>query len=69
MDLPPRSPEAGLDVLVEPITTAKYAAPAPRPAYSVLDAGKYLALASRPEMPPWQDALAEYLAARSVSAD
>jgi len=56
---------AGLDVEITPITTAAYGAPAPRPAYSVLDTSKYLALAGRPALPPWQDALAEYLAARS----
>jgi dTDP-4-dehydrorhamnose reductase len=57
---------AGLDVDVTPITTTAYGAPAPRPAYSVLDTSKYLALAGRPALPPWQDALAEYLAARRL---
>ena len=31
---------AGLHSELKPISTAQYAAPAPRPAYSVLDAGK-----------------------------
>jgi dTDP-4-dehydrorhamnose reductase len=56
--------QAGLDVPMTAITTAEYGAPAPRPAYSVLDTAKYHAVAGRPAMPPWQDALAEYLAAR-----
>ena len=56
--------QSGLEVEVEPITTAEYGAPAPRPSYSVLDTAKYHALAGSPAMPPWQDALAEYLATR-----
>jgi dTDP-4-dehydrorhamnose reductase len=48
---------------LEPITTAEYAAAAPRPAYSVLDTSKYLALGHRP-MPDWHVALARYLSAR-----
>lgn len=51
---------AGTPIKVEPITTAQYAAAAPRPAYSVLDTSKYHAL-SGPPMPTWQEALAEYL--------
>jgi dTDP-4-dehydrorhamnose reductase len=50
---------AGLDVPVEPITTAEFAAPAPRPAYSVLDTDKYHRLGG-PAMPDWKEALAEY---------
>jgi len=56
---------AGLDVPVEPITTAQFAAdplrgyPAPRPAYSVLDTTKYHRLGG-PAMPDWKEALAEY---------
>jgi dTDP-4-dehydrorhamnose reductase len=46
-----------------PITTADYAAAAPRPAYSVLDTSKYHALGHRP-MPDWHVALARYLSAR-----
>ncbi|MCR4414480.1 MAG: dTDP-4-dehydrorhamnose reductase [Thermoguttaceae bacterium] len=53
--------QAGLSVRLEPITTAEYGAPAPRPAYSALDTAKYHALPGRPPMPPWQTALAEYL--------
>ena len=61
--------QAGLEVPITAITTAEYGAAAPRPAYSVLDTGKYHALAGCPAMPPWQDALAEYLAAhRSAPA-
>lgn len=51
----------GLTVRLEPITTAAYGAPAPRPAYSVLDTAKYHALAGRPALPSWQAALAEYV--------
>ena len=50
---------AGLDVPVEPITTAEFAAPAPRPAYSVLDTTAYHRLGG-PAMPDWKEALAEY---------
>ena len=53
---------SGLEVDLEPISTEDYGAPAPRPAYSVLDATKYHSLPGRPAMPPWQEALAEYLA-------
>jgi len=52
---------ANLDVALTPITAAEYAAPAPRPRYSVLDCGKYAALGG-PPLPKWQAALAEYLA-------
>jgi len=53
-----------LGVEVEPITSAEWGAAAPRPTYSVLDCSKYLALPAAPPMPPWQDALAEYLRQR-----
>ena len=52
---------AGLDVPVEPITTAEFAAPAPRPAYSVLDTTAYHRLGG-PAMPDWKEALGEYFA-------
>lgn len=55
--------QSQLDVSLEPITTAQYAAKAPRPSYSVLDTSKFHALGG-PAMPAWQDALSEYLAAR-----
>jgi dTDP-4-dehydrorhamnose reductase len=54
--------QAGLNAAVDPITTAEYGALAPRPAYSVLDTGKYRSLSGCPAMPSWRDALAEYLA-------
>lgn len=57
--------QAGLEVTVEPITTAEYGAPAQRPGYSVLDTHKYHALSGCSAMPSWQEALAEYLALRS----
>jgi dTDP-4-dehydrorhamnose reductase len=47
-------------VLVEPITSAEFGAPAPRPAYSVLDTAKYHTLADV-AMPPIEDALERYL--------
>lgn len=55
--------QIGREIRLEPITTAQYAAPAPRPAYSVLDTSKYRAL-DGPELPAWQDALRAYLAER-----
>jgi len=55
---------ARLDVRPEPITTAEYGAAAPRPGYSVLDTSKYHGLRGAPPMPRWEEALAEYLAAR-----
>ena len=58
---------AGMDVQLQPITSAQYAAPAPRPCYSVLDTSKYAALAG-PPLPPWQEALAEYLARRRAAS-
>ncbi|MGH7895763.1 MAG: dTDP-4-dehydrorhamnose reductase [Candidatus Binatia bacterium] len=54
---------AGLTTSVTPITTAAYAAPAPRPAYSVL-ANAQLAAAGEPPLRHWRDALATYLATR-----
>jgi dTDP-4-dehydrorhamnose reductase len=56
--------QSTLEIEVEPITTSDYGARAPRPAYSVLDTGKYHALSDAPAMPAWRDALAEYLATR-----
>ena len=53
--------QAGLAVSLEPISTAQYGAASPRPAYSVLDTGKYHALPGAPPMPAWQEALAEHL--------
>jgi dTDP-4-dehydrorhamnose reductase len=47
---------AGRNIPIIPITTAQFAAPAPRPAYSVLDTAKYHALGG-PEMPDWQAGL------------
>jgi dTDP-4-dehydrorhamnose reductase len=50
---------AGLEVPVEAITTAEFAAPAPRPAFSVLDTTAYHRLGG-PAMPDWKHALVEY---------
>lgn len=52
---------ASLDVQVERITSREYAAPAPRPPYSVLDTAKYHELGG-PRLPEWQAALADCLA-------
>ena len=54
---------ADVDVAVEPITTAEYAAAAPRPAYSVLGTVKYHAVGG-PPMPDWRSALGEYFERR-----
>jgi dTDP-4-dehydrorhamnose reductase len=56
---------AGRAVPVDAITTEQFGARAERPRYSVLDCGKYLALGG-PPLPPWREALAEYLAARQA---
>jgi dTDP-4-dehydrorhamnose reductase len=56
---------AGLTVDVTPITTAEFGAPARRPAYSVLDCGKFAYL-KLPPIQSWQDALAEYLQRRQL---
>ena len=53
---------AGLDVALEPITSAEYGAPAARPAYSVLDTAAYHRLGG-PAMPEWREALEEYFGA------
>lgn len=50
---------AGLKAVVEPISTAEYAAAAPRPSDSVLDVGKYHRLKG-PVMPSWNDAVRQY---------
>ena len=55
---------AGIDVTIEPITTADYGAAAPRPAESVLDTTRYHLLGG-PPMPDWREALAEYFGVRS----
>ncbi len=52
---------AHFEVVVEPISTAQYNAPAPRPSYSVLDTAKYDGLRG-PALRPWQIALAQYVA-------
>jgi dTDP-4-dehydrorhamnose reductase len=54
---------AGMPVAVRPITTAEYAAPAPRPSYSVLDTAAYHRLGG-PPMPDWRSALVEYFGER-----
>lgn len=56
--------QSGHRIALEPITTADYAAAAPRPHYSVLSTAKYHTLPGRPTMPRWQDALSQYLALR-----
>jgi dTDP-4-dehydrorhamnose reductase len=50
---------AKIKVQLHRITTAEYNAPAPRPAYSVLDTSAYHRLGG-PVMPNWKTALAEY---------
>jgi dTDP-4-dehydrorhamnose reductase len=57
---------SGIDIAIEPITTAEYGARAPRPPYSVLSTAKYHALPGRPTMPRWQDALSQYLSIRGA---
>jgi dTDP-4-dehydrorhamnose reductase len=49
---------AGLTVTVNPITTAEYPLPAPRPPFSVLGTSR----ADAATLPPWQEGLAAHLA-------
>ena len=46
---------------LEPIATTDYPTRAWRPPYSVLDTSKYDRLPGHPAMPPWRDALRDYL--------
>jgi dTDP-4-dehydrorhamnose reductase len=54
---------AGVKADLRPISSARYGAKAARPAYSVLDCGKYHAL-GLPPLREWPDALQEYLLSR-----
>jgi dTDP-4-dehydrorhamnose reductase len=53
--------QAGLDAPVQAVKARDYAAPATRPAYSVLSNGRYLSL-GLPPLRGWEAALAELLA-------
>ena len=53
--------QAGVDCRVGEATTAEMARPAPRPAWSVLESERDDIL----PLPPWQDGVAGYLAARA----
>jgi dTDP-4-dehydrorhamnose reductase len=53
--------QAEVQCRVEPASSEQMARPAPRPAYSVLESEREEVL----PMPPWQDGLAGYLAARN----
>ncbi len=55
--------KASLRACVVPTTTAEYGAPAPRPAYSVLDNAAWRALGEEP-LPGWQQGLDGYLTER-----
>lgn len=59
--------QAGLDTPVLPCAAAEYPAPAPRPAYSVLDTAGYTAVTGHTPR-PWQQALASYIAVRTTHA-
>ena len=51
---------AGIDAVIEPISTVEFGAPAPRPTYSVLDLERTRALLGRP-LPHWKTSLGRYL--------
>lgn len=57
--------QSGTAVTVKPLSTAELGRPAPRPLYSVLDCTK-LSRDAGFAMPPWREALAHYLQARST---
>jgi dTDP-4-dehydrorhamnose reductase len=54
---------AGMDVSLSPITTAESGSKATRPAFSVLDHGKWMR-AGFAELRPWREALGDYLRAK-----
>lgn len=56
---------ARIDVTMMPITAAEYGAKARRPDYSVLDCSKLTSVLGW-SMPPWREALSQYLANRPV---
>jgi len=56
---------AGLQVTVNPMSTAQLGRPAPRPLYSTLDCGK-LAQDTGFVPQPWQEALKRYLELRAA---
>jgi dTDP-4-dehydrorhamnose reductase len=58
---------AGYGTEVTPIPTSEYPTPAPRPAYSVLDNRRWLALGHAP-LPDWHDGLRSYLAELRAAA-
>ena len=51
------------DIPVEPVTSAEFPRPAPRPGYSVLSLARLVSLTGKTPR-SWQDALAEYIAER-----
>lgn len=58
--------QAEMPVDVRPTTTAEFGAKAARPRYSVLDTSLLTSVIGT-SLPPWQDALARYLAERSTT--
>jgi dTDP-4-dehydrorhamnose reductase len=58
--------EAGLQTPVDPITSADFPTPAPRPAYSVLANRAWEALGEEP-LPPWREGLRAYLRGREAT--
>lgn len=59
--------EIGLTAQLEPITTAEWGAPAPRPRYSVLGDARWRALGMEP-LPAWEQGLAGYVSAERDGA-
>jgi len=53
--------QAEVDCRVEPVTSEQFSRPAPRPAWSALESERSEVI----PLPPWQDGLAGYLAARA----
>ena len=58
---------AGIDAALSPTTTEEYVTPAARPPYSVL-ANERLAVLNQDDLRPWQEALADHLAAVQSSS-